>query len=285
MLRSLNSGVSGLHQFQEQLDVIGNNVANANTTAFKSGRVDFADAFSQTLQGSSPGVSGGSSSASMQVGSGVTTSAIKGMYTQGAISETNYETDLAINGDGFFMVRDSLNDQEYATRAGQFRLDNNGYLVTNTNLRLQGYSDGALSSVGDLMIDNSGAPGGSTAELSSFKIDSEGKINVRLADGTEYIRGQVLLQSFLDPQALVKQGNSLYSGIVAAGPLGGTTPQSKAPGTNGLGQIRSHALELSNVDLAEEFSSLITTQRAFQASARIITTSDEVLQELVNLKR
>ena len=84
---------------------------------------------------------------------------------------------------------------------------------------------------------------------------------------------------------LTKEGLNLYSGIAAAGPLGGTSPTAAAPGTNGLGRIESGALELSNVDLANEFANMITTQRGFQASARIITTSDEMLQELVNLKR
>ena len=87
-------------------------------------------------------------------------------------------------------------------------------------------------------------------------------------------------------QGLMKEGNNLYSGLGAAGPLGGAaSPTPAPPGTNGLGQIESGALELSNVDLANEFTALITTQRGYQANARIITTSDEILQELVNLKR
>jgi flagellar hook protein FlgE len=91
----------------------------------------------------------------------------------------------------------------------------------------------------------------------------------------------VLLQNFQSPQALMKEGNNLFSGIANAGPLS----QVETPGTNGLGYLMPSSLELSNVDLANEFATLITTQRAFQASARIISTSDEVLLELVNLKR
>ena len=88
------------------------------------------------------------------------------------------------------------------------------------------------------------------------------------------------------PQALLKEGNNLYSGISAAGPLGGAeSPTMAAPKSGGLGGIRANALEASNVDLTNEFANLITTQRGFQASARIITTSDEILQEVVNLKR
>jgi flagellar hook protein FlgE len=122
--------------------------------------------------------------------------------------------------------------------------------------------------------------------LAGFNIDTEGRINVLLTDGTEYVRGQVLLQKFLDPQALLKVGENLYGNLGAAGPLGGSaSPQPEPPRTNGLGLIQSGSLELSNVDLATEFSNLITTQRGFQANARIITTSDEILQELINLKR
>jgi len=89
------------------------------------------------------------------------------------------------------------------------------------------------------------------------------------------------LQNFNDPQSLVKEGNNLFSGMAAAGPLATLS----APGSSGLGNLQAGVLELSNVDLAREFATLITTQRAFQANARIITTSDEMLQELVNLKR
>jgi flagellar hook protein FlgE len=117
--------------------------------------------------------------------------------------------------------------------------------------------------------------------LSSYGIDGEGKVNINLSDGSQFVRGQVLLQNFSDPGGLVKEGNSLYSGLGLAGPL----EMPMAPGTNGLGKIQAGALELSNVDLANEFSSMITAQRAFQATARIISTSDEMLQELVNLKR
>jgi flagellar hook protein FlgE len=94
------------------------------------------------------------------------------------------------------------------------------------------------------------------------------------------------MQNFTNLQGLTKEGNNLYSGIASAGPLGGaTSPQAAAAGTNGLGTIQSGALEMSNVDLSNEFSQLIQTQRAFQANARIMTTTDEMLQELVNIKR
>ncbi len=283
MLRSLTSGISGLQNFQQQMDVIGNNIANVNTTGFKSSRVEFADAFSDTLRVSSAGSSTTSGTSAMQIGSGVSTASIKNNYAQGAVSITGNPTDLAIAKDGFFMVRDTLTNVEYATRSGDFRLDGNGYMVTNGGQRLQGFSDTGLATRGDIKIDLTGLPSTSspTASIISFNVDAGGKVNINLSDGTSFVRGQVLLQHFEDPQGLVKAGNNLYTGIGSAGPLAA----SAAPGTNGLGEIQSGALELSNVDLANEFANLITTQRAFQANAKIITTSDEMLQDLVNLKR
>lgn len=281
MMRSLSSGVSAIQQFQGQLDVIGNNISNSNTIAFKSGRMDFADSFSQTL--AAAGAGRGSNVAAQQIGSGVTTGGIHNQFTQGTVSTTGVSTDLALQGDGFFVVKDGITGAEYATRAGDFRLDASGNLVTNKGLRVQGYSDAALTTRGNITVDGTGRPATAdpTASVVSFAFDLQGRLNVRLSDGTEFVRGQVLLQRFNDPQALSKEGDNLYSGFATAGALA----QIEAPSTNGLGSVQAGALELSNVDLAGEFAGMITAQRGFQASARIITTSDEILQELVNLKR
>jgi len=263
------------------MDVISNNIANVNTTAFKSGRVEFADAFSETLRGSSAGSGTASGVPAIQIGTGVTTEAIENIYNQGSISRTGYQTDLAISGEGYFIVRDPVSGAEYATRAGDFRLDSNGYLTNQSGLHVQGYSDGGTTR-GDIQIDATGYTGTDpNAKLTSFTINTEGAITVHMSDGTEFKRGQILLQRFSDQQALVKEGLNLYSGMAAAGPLA----QSDVPGSNGLGRIQSGSLELSNVDLASEFTAMITTQRAFQANSRVITTTDEMLQELVNLKR
>lgn len=271
MFRSLDTGVTGLQQCQQMMEIISNNIANVGTVAFKSARTDFSDTFSQSLKATGADV--------MQIGTGVTTEAITNQMTQGAILNTSVNTDLAVNGEGFFIVKNTVDGATYATRAGNFKLDANGYLVNSAGLRVQGFSDAGLSTRGDLKIDNTGAS--STAAVNSFNIDQDGKINVQLTDGTEFVRGQVLLQSFTNPQALAKEGGNLYSGLTTAGPLAQTT----APKTNGLGRIQSGALEQSNVDLTTQFSTLISAQRAFQANSRVITTSDEVMQELVNLKR
>lgn len=279
MVRSLNSGVSGIQQFQEKLDVIGNNISNASTTGYKKARADFEDSFSQTMQ--TPGPGGG---AGVQVGTGVGTGAIRSIFNQGTITPTYRDTDFAISGDGFFTVRDPVNGRELVTRSGDFDLDDEGYLVTSGGLRVQGYSDSNLSILGDLQIDTTGMPATAPADsaVAGFSVNDAGVITVTLTGGQgTFTRGQLLLQRFQNEGALVKEGGNLYSGMAAAGALAQPAP----PNTNGLGYIKWAQLEMSNVDLAAEFAALITTQRGFQASARIITTSDEMLQEVVNLKR
>ena len=271
---SLNTALSGLQQFQEQINVIGNNIANVNTTGFKSSRVDFEDAFSQALGGSSP---------SNQVGMGVTTGAIQNNFNSGTLNITGMGSDLAISGQGFFVVKDATDGSQYVTRDGSFQLDANGYLVTNGGQRVQGYSDAGLTTLGDLRIDATGAPSSAApgATVKSWSIDSSGKITVMLSDNTQFVRGQVLLQNYSNPGALIKEGANLYSASLAAGPLSQPAPAQ----TQGLGVIKSGNLEMSNVDLTAEMVNLITAERAFQANAKVVTTSDEMLQDVNNLKR
>ncbi len=274
MLRSLSSGVSGLQHFQQSIDVIGNNIANVSTTGYKSSRVEFADAFSQALVDSN-------TSGSSQIGTGVTTGAINSNFTQGSLSSTGGDTDLAIYGNGYFVASNPNTSEEFLTRAGEFTVDPNGYLVTSDGLRVQGFSDSGLTTRGDVQIDGTGSGAADGATMKSYKIADGGKITVLMSDGTEFVRGQVLLQAVRSPQLLVKEGNNLYSNIAAAGPLS----QTAAAGSSGLGTLHSGYLESSNVDLTTEMTSHITAQRAFQANSRIVTTSDELLQEIVNLKR
>jgi flagellar hook protein FlgE len=282
MLSSLNSAVSGLDDFQEQMDVIGNNIANVDTTGFKAGVVDFADAFSNTLQAPTASSATTNSSSSIQIGTGVEITGINSNWTQGSLSTTGIPSDLAISGNGFFMVEDPLTQAQYATRAGDFSVNTNGYLVTDTGEEVLGYSDAGLSTIGPIKIDTTGMPATSspTATVSSFAISGSGQITVTLSDGTSFVRGQILLQNFQDPGELVNAGNNLYSNMAAAGPLASMS----APGSSGLGNIQSGALELSNVDLSTEMANLITAQRAFEANSKIVTTSDEILQDVVNMK-
>lgn len=272
MLLSLDSGVSALDQFQQDLNVIGNNIANVDTVGFKSANMQFADALSQTIGDNSAGVE--------QVGTGVVTSSIADTFTQGSITSSGVPTNMAIDGNGFFLVKDPTSAEEYVTRDGNFTVDSNGYLVNSVGMRVQGYTSSADTTIGDIQISNTNAPGGDTSPVESYNFGSNGDVNVQLADGTTFTAGQVLLQNFTAPTQLTSVGNNLYNGMSNAGPL--TTPG--APTANGLGTIVSGSLEMSNVDLASQLTALITAQRGFEANAQTITTSNEVLQDLVNLK-
>ena len=275
MLTSLSTAVSGLDCFQQDMDVIGNNIANINTNGFKAGVVNLADSFSDTLQ---------SAVSPVQIGTGVYDQAITSNWTQGAVNNTGVNTDLAISGNGFFVVQDPTSGSQYVTQDGSFSINNSGFLVTAGGQQVQGYNDAALSTIGSIKIDATGAPATAApgATVSSFAINPQGQIIVTLSDGTTFTRGQVLLQNFVDPQALISQSGNLYSNMANAGQV---SPTPGAPGTNGLGQIQSGYLEISNVDLSTEMANLITAQRGFEANSKIVTTSDELLQTLVNMKR
>jgi flagellar hook protein FlgE len=277
MLSSLTSGVSGLDSFQEQMDVIGNNIANLNTNGYKDQTVDFSDTFSNVLQAPDGGTSTTSGGNGVQIGTGVMVADTNSNWAQGVISGNNgVPSNLAINGSGFFMVRDTVTNTQYATRTGAFSVDNNGYLIDPSGDRVQGYT-GSGTTLGDIQITNGGS---TTASVSSYNINSQGQVDVTLTDGTSIVSGQVLMQNFQDPNKLVNEGNNLYSNMAGAGPLSAIS----AAGTNGLGVIQSSALELSNVDLSAEMANLITAQRGFEANSKIITTSDEILDTVVNMK-
>ena len=282
MIGSLQTGVSGLQQFQEDLQVIGNNIANVNTVGYKSSSMDFEDELGQNLaQGSNL----------MQIGEGVATSSINSDFSQGTINTTGTTTDLAVNGDGFFVVKNPSSGTSYVTRDGQFNLDANGYLVTASGCRVQGYTGQApytsASTVGDLQINDATAIAAlndttvPAPTITNKSIDASGQINVTLSDNTSGVIGQIVLQNFTNPQGLMKEGENLYTYSATAGALAAPA----APNSAGLGQIQSGAVESSNVDLASQMADLITAQRAFEANAKMITTSDEILQDLVNLKR
>jgi flagellar hook protein FlgE len=300
LIGTLTSGVSALRSFTKGLEVIGNNIANVNTTAYKGSKVTFADSFSNTLRSSAPSNGPDSSNlSSMQVGTGVRVAQINARYTQGALTSTGVTTDLGVSGNGFFVVKNPVDGATYVTRAGDFRIDDKGFLVTSQGYRVQGavgtsanpVSSG--SAVGDIQLSPAGTvPSGAdpNAVRQSFSIDRQGNIVEFYSDGSSATSSRILLQNFSDPSGLQRFGDNLYTGMTAAGPIGGATLSAAAgsanlPGEGGMGTIESGTLELSNVDLTEEFANMITTQRSFQAGSRIVTVSDSILEEVVNLKR
>jgi flagellar hook protein FlgE len=280
LIGTLTSGVSALRTFSKGLEVIGNNIANINTTGYKSSQATFADSFSNTLRASAPSSGTTSSQSAVQVGTGVQLSSIQTNFNQGSLNSTGNVTDLGISGQGFFIVKNATSGMTYATRDGQFRPDDKGFLVSTGGLRLQGLMGGA---VGDMQVGAS-VPAG--AELQSVSIDSGGNLIESYSDGTSAATGRVQLQNFNDTSVLMRDGQNLYTGLTAAGPVGGgILAGANDPGSAGLGLIQSGTLESSNVDLTDQFSQLITTQRSFQAGSRLITVSDSILEDIVNLKR
>ncbi|GGG12362.1 flagellar basal body rod protein FlgG [Paenibacillus abyssi] len=272
MLRSMYSGVSGMRGFQTKLDVIGNNISNVNTVGFKAGRVMFKDILSQTVSGvTAPeeGAVGGVNA--KQIGLGVAIAAIDTVHTPGSAMTTNVATDLRIDGDGFFAVTASP-DQEvpYLTRAGNFTLDANRQLVTGDGYFVNTVG-GGLITLGE--------------EVTAFSIAQDGTIIAVNADGTsEPTDFQVGVVRVVNPNGLEKIGGNMYRVTPNASP-DGVEVVAANDAEAGTGAIVSGQLEMSNVDLTSEFTEMIIAQRGFQANSRIITTSDEVLQEVVNLKR
>ena len=285
MLRSLNTGISGLRFQQDKLDVIGNNIANVNTVGFRAGRAQGVDVFSQRLSEFSTG------SSASQIGSGVSLATVSSSFAQGNIDGTGQPYDMAIDGSGFFIVRDAVNNATYATRAGDFRADANGFLTTTEGMRVQGEIPGSPGVSSDIKITlTPTAPAlPADTEAVSWRIESNGDVMLTLrstlvpspATPPDPLKiAQIQVQTFRDINTLSKVGNNRFGNLAAAGPVGlGTAGQA------GRGQVRWQSLEQANVDLATQFTDLMVTQRGYQANAKIITTSDEILQELINLKR
>jgi flagellar hook protein FlgE len=266
MLRSLNAGVSGLRGFQTKLDVIGNNIANVNTVGFKKGRVVFEDIFSQTVKAATgpTGTTGGTNP--IQVGLGTRVGSIDTLHTPGSPTTTNIATDLYIDGDGFFVVQNGAGEQ-FLTRAGNFNVDSKNQLVNQNGM---------------FVLDGTGNPITISDEFISFAIDANGSIIGVNPDGTSVDTGtKIGTVTVANPSGLKKASGSLYSLTPNADSQ--PIPTLLANGTSV--QIISGTLEMSNVDLSEELTDMITAQRGFQANAKIITVSDSILEELVNLKR
>lgn len=273
LLGTLTSGVSALKTFSKSLDVIGNNIANVNTTAYKGASTKFADTFSNTLRAAS------ATDAAAQIGTGVQVSGIDTNFAQGSLTSTGNVSDLAISGNGYFLLQDA-SGANYVTRDGSFHFDSSGNLLNAQNLAV-------LDSTGTAIVAAGHDAGGASVpftDLASVSIATDGTVTAFAADGTATSTQKVGLVAIADQTKLMKVGGNLFD----FGETGATLPTPaapSAPGTNGLGKVQSGQLEMSNVDLTEQFSDLITSQRSFQAASRLITVSDTILDEIVNLKR
>lgn len=264
MIRSMYSGVSGLKNHQIKMDVIANNIANVNTCAFKASRVTFQDVYSQTIRSSSAANGNIGGINPMQIGLGMTVASIDTLFGTAAPQITGQQLDLYLEGDGFFVVYDGEN--EYYTRAGNFAIDNEGNIVLRSN--------------GLYLLDENGGIIDTTG-FTEVSVNSNGEVTgIDETDGSEMVIAVLGIAVFSNPSGLLKVGGNMYAQTQNSGDA-----NIENCGEGGAGYIRAGSLELSNVDLANEFTEMITTQRGFQANSRIITTSDSMLEELVNLKR
>ena len=285
MLRSLFSGISGLRANQTMLDVVGNNIANANTAGFKASTVLFQDTLSQMLIGATGANADRGGTNPIQVGLGVQVAATHTNFLQGSSQVTGRATDLMIQGDGFFVVQ--RGGETLYTRAGAFSFDEAGDLTTTKGgNRVQGYLlDAAGDPTGGLVnisLDTANAvpavPAG--VEMTSYEIGANGMVSANFDDGVRRDLCQLAIADFNNPMGLNKIGETAFKESANSG-----TPQLGVAGEGRRGTLMGNALEMSNVDLAAEFTNLILAQRGFQASSRVITTSDQVLEDLVNIKR
>ena len=331
MIRGMYAGISGMKSQQTKLDVIGNNLANVGTTGFKSSRVVFKDMLYQNSSNAVGASNNLGGSNAKQVGLGVSIGSIDRIMGQGMMQPTGRALDVAMDGEGFFMVakgpvahqdgdieldtdgtiQDAGGREIFYTRDGSLSLDSEGYLVTSSGERVLGYSmesngtqgmdadgkinfidseDPDLEAAEDLKTlripDSVEMDDGSTRKVMSYSIGKDGLITAVVEGGEVAVLGQLATASFKNPEGLEAVGNNMYLNSSNSGaPLvssGFGAPEDEVR-TNG--DIIQGMLEMSNVDIAEQFTDLIVTSRAFQASSKIISTSDEILQDVVNLKR
>jgi flagellar hook protein FlgE len=280
------------------MDVTGNNIANVNTTAFKGSRVTFQDIISQTMRQSSGPTTAIAGLNTMQVGLGMQTATIDTLFQQGNLQSTGKPTDLGYQGDGFFVLSDNAATPTYFyTRDGNFDLGVNTtggprpLVHTASGMHVKGYlglfagpADATAAPTQDIEIPQSMTSTISppaTSPVTAFTVSSSGIISLALADGSTIANyATIASAAFQNPAGMIRVGGNMFQPSANSG-----APGFNQADTNGRGKLTQSILEMSNVDLAKEFTSMIISQRGFQANSRVITTSDEILGDLVNIKR
>ena len=262
MLRSLYTAATGMIAQQTQIDTTSNNIANVNTIGYKKQRAEFADLMYQTMEYAGTSTSATTTSPTgIEVGLGVRPTAVAKLFTQGNFKETGNSLDMAITGQGFFQIELPDGTTAY-TRNGSFKLDADGNMVNSDGYQL----------IPQITIPQ---------DATQISIGTDGTVSVLQAGQTQMSEvGQIELANFVNPAGLHSLGNNDYINTTASGDAITSTP-----GLNGLGEIRQQFVEMSNVQLVEEMTDLITGQRAYEANSKAITTSDEMLQTVNGLKR
>ncbi len=266
-IAALHSAATGLRALSTRIDVVANNLANAETTAFKSSRVNFEDLMYLTLkQPGATNAAGDVAPAGIYVGLGTKISNTQVNMEQGSMENTGRPLDVGIEGNGFFKVKilDSVGDGFGYTRNGNFFINNNGELVLGMG---DGYKLEPTIQI----------PTGTT----DITINKDGTVQVlRPGTSSKQTVGQLKISQFINPQGLNMLGGSIYTVTDASGPARDSTP-----GADGAGTLLQGFLEASNVDPVKELVTLIKTQRAFELNSQSIQTADQALQTIGNLRR
>lgn len=274
---------------QSAMDVIGNNIANANTVGFKNSRTEFNDAVYQA--GQAPY----NSPVGQQVGLGTSVVATPGMFTQGAFQKTGVATDLAINGSGissgggFFVVSNSADSSASGsvtalTRAGNFTGNSAGYLTTQDGYYVMGSASpfSKQTTLNNLQAIQIPSTITSTGEaVSTFTVSPDGTVTAIGQNGGSQIAGYIGIASYENPQGLSNLGNNRYGYTPAAGSVTAVG----AAGQGLAGAIQQDSLEQSNVNISSEFSNMIVTQRGFDANSKSISAANDMLKTDADLKR
>ncbi len=276
MMRGMFAAISGLKTHQVMLDVTANDIANVNTIGYKASRATFKDSLAQLQSGAAgPGAGQGGQNAA-QVGLGVQLGSIDNLMTGGTFQSTGNITDLAIQGEGMFVVGNgappALPANVQYTRAGNFKFNSTGFLTTQEGAYVVGRA-AAGAGAPDSYIQ---VPPGST----EVAIAQDGSVSyVPAGGGPRATAGYVSIATFANDGGLQRMAGNRWAETAASG-----VPDYGTPGGD-FGLTVPGMVEMSNVDLANEFTDMIAAQRGFQANSRVISTSDEMLQDLVNLKR
>jgi flagellar hook protein FlgE len=275
MMRGMFAAISGLKTHQVMLDVTSNDIANVNTIGYKSARTTFKDSLTQLQRGASGAGGGTGGSNAAQIGLGTQLGSIDNLMQSGALQSTGNPLDVAIQGPGMFRVAASTAAPPVAnpagveyTRAGNFTTNSAGYLVTQDGYYVQGRTTAGADTL--LVIP-------STA--TNTAIAQNGEVTYVDTTGTRVSAGFISLATFANSAGLERSGSNRWLQSANSG-----APTIGTPGAQ-FGFTTAGAVEMSNVDLAQAFTNMITAQRGFQANSRVISTADEMLQDLVNLKR
>lgn len=260
MIRALWTAATGMEAQQISQDVTANNLANINTAGFKKSRADFQDLMYQVYTRSGVETTSGSElPVGFEVGMGVKPIAVQKMFSQGDYQKTDNPFDLAIEGAGFFQIE--VEGRTLYTRAGNFKVNRDGYLCNSEGYRM----------IPEIII---------PPDTVNFIVDSGGTWSAVDERGEALATGRIELAKFLNPAGLSSLGRGLLEATAGSG-----DPLTVNAGEEGTGTISQNFLEMSNVNVVDEMVKMIVGQRAYEINSKAIQTADSMLQMINNLKR